>query len=269
MINILELSEKNKKEGYSEETAEAKLCQDIILLLLSKSKFRKNITIKGGVVMSSISQNIRRATVDFDFDFIRFPLSIKSIKELVKSLNGIEGIKLKIVGKIEDLKHQDYDGKRVYINIEDSFGNYLSTKVDIGVHKYLEIEQTEYYFDIASLNEGVLLLINSKEQMFTEKLKSLLRFGALSTRYKDIYDMYFLSQSIDISKLLKCINVLIINDPKMRETSILEVVIRIENTFNNPIYLNGIATSKKNWVNVEDKIVFETIIGLLKKCMVN
>jgi hypothetical protein len=105
--------------------------------------------------------------------------------------------------------------------------------------------------------------------MFTEKLKSLLRFGALSTRYKDIYDMYFLSQSIDISKLLKCINVLIINDPKMRETSILEVVIRIENTFNNPIYLNGIATSKKNWVNVEDKIVFETIIGLLKKCMVN
>ena len=39
MINILELSTKVKNEGYSEEMAEAKLCQDIILLLLSKSKF--------------------------------------------------------------------------------------------------------------------------------------------------------------------------------------------------------------------------------------
>jgi len=53
MINIKELSNKIKEEGYNEELAEAKLCQDIILLLLSKSKFNKNITIKGGVVMRS------------------------------------------------------------------------------------------------------------------------------------------------------------------------------------------------------------------------
>ena len=31
-------------------------------------------------------------------------------------------------------------------------------------------------------------LINSKEQMFTEKLRSILKFGPLSTRYKDIFD---------------------------------------------------------------------------------
>ena len=63
MINIVELSNKVKEEGYSEEMAEAKLCQDIVLLLLSKSRFNKNITIKGGVVMRSISNNVRRANV--------------------------------------------------------------------------------------------------------------------------------------------------------------------------------------------------------------
>ena len=39
-------------------------------------------------------------------------------------------------------------------------------------------------------NEGVNLLVNSNEQMLVEKLRSLLKFGALSTRYKDFFDIY-------------------------------------------------------------------------------
>ena len=64
MINIVELAEKVKQEGYSEENAESKLCQDIVLYLISKSRFNRNITIKGGVVMRSISNDARRATLD-------------------------------------------------------------------------------------------------------------------------------------------------------------------------------------------------------------
>ena len=70
MINIALLIEKTKQEGYSsEEAIEAKLCQDILLYLFSKSRFGKNITIKGGVVMRTISNNIRRATLDLDLGF--------------------------------------------------------------------------------------------------------------------------------------------------------------------------------------------------------
>ena len=92
MINILELSKTVNLEGYNEEMAEAKLCQNIILLLLSKSKYNRNITIKGGVVIRSISNNFRRATVDIDFDLIKYPLTVKKIRELIKELNGIEGL---------------------------------------------------------------------------------------------------------------------------------------------------------------------------------
>jgi len=59
------------------------------------------------------------------------------------------------------------------------------------VHKHLDIEQEEYCFDIAFDNDGASLLINSREQMFSEKLRSLLKFGTFSTRYKDIYDMFY------------------------------------------------------------------------------
>ena len=32
-------------------------------------------------------------------------------------------------------------------------------------------------------------VVNSKEQIFVEKLKSLLKLGVVSTRYKDVYDL--------------------------------------------------------------------------------
>lgn len=64
--------------------------------------------------------------------------------------------------------------------------------MDIGVHKHLDIKQDKYLFDYNLFDDGFTLLINSPEQIFTEKLKSLLKFGITSTRYKDIFDFYYL-----------------------------------------------------------------------------
>ena len=40
-------------------------------------------------------------------------------------------------------------------------------------------------------DEGASLLINSNQQMLSEKLRSLLKFGTFSTRFKDIYELCF------------------------------------------------------------------------------
>jgi hypothetical protein len=53
------------------------------------------------------------------------------------------------------------------------------------------MEQEEYCFDITYDDEGASLLINSNEQMLSEKLRSLLKFGTFSTRFKDIYELCF------------------------------------------------------------------------------
>ena len=51
------------------------------------------------------------------------------------------------------------------------------------------------------MNEtGVSLLKNSNEQAFAEKLRSLLKFGPGSRRYKDIYDMYYLKDHMNDEK---------------------------------------------------------------------
>ena len=68
----------------------------------------------------------------------------------------------------------------------------MLTKVDVGVHAKVEVTQRELLFDVVTDEKHVKLLSNSKEQIFVEKLKSLLRLGTLSSRYKDVYDMYYL-----------------------------------------------------------------------------
>lgn len=185
---LSELIEKTKDEGFDEENAQAKVCQDIILKAISNSSMKNNVTIKGGVVMRSISHNVRRATQDIDIDFIRYSLSDDAIQEFISKLNFTNILKITIVGEIEELKQLDYHGKRIYIHISDDSGDWIESKRDLGVHKDLSINQDEYCFDVCLDDNGASLLINSKEQIFTETLHSLLKFGSFSRRYKDIFD---------------------------------------------------------------------------------
>ena len=264
-MNLSKLIEDVKAKGYRDDDARAKICQDIIIKAISRSTFSKKITVKGGVVMSSITQNIRRATQDIDMDFLRYNLSDDSIDRFIRKINCIKGIIIEREGDIEDLKNQDYNGKRVYIHIKDLYGNFIESKVDLGVHKYIEIEQEEFCFDIAFDNDGASLLINTKEQMFVEKLKSLLKFGTFSTRYKDIYDMHYLINKLNDEKLLKIFITLIFSDNTMRENNMIDVFKRVKNIFADSIYKKRVDTSDKRWIDDNIDEVFNNILSYLNK----
>lgn len=78
-MNLNKLIEQYVQSGYKRDDAISKVAQDIILLKISKSSFSNHITIKGGVVMHSISKDNRRATRDLDMDFIKYSLEDDSI----------------------------------------------------------------------------------------------------------------------------------------------------------------------------------------------
>lgn len=264
MADIKQMLKTAEKEGYKDENAEAKICQDIILMALSKSPLCRNATIKGGVVMRSLSRSARRATQDMDIDFIRYSISDDSVMHFIEKLNCVDGIHIQQVGHIEELKQQDYHGKRIYIKIMDDNGNEIESKIDLGVHKNLTIKQEEYCFDISSFDEGANLLINSKEQMFTEKLKSLLKFGRYSTRYKDIFDMCYLSEMVERKKLAECFREYIYDDPKMRENSIQDITARLKRIFNDQSYIRLLNSSRKNWLEIETEDVLIEILDFIE-----
>lgn len=214
--------------------------------------------------MHSISKDMRRATRDMDLDFIKYSLEDNSIIRFIEELSNVDdGIKIEIDGEIKELHHQDYDGKRVNIELFDKYGNKLKTKLDIGVHKLLDIKQDEYCFDLSIINQNANLLINSKEQIFVEKIKSLLKLGFRSTRYKDLFDFYYLINrtELDKEKLMNCFNILIFKDETMRENNIEDVVNRLQMTFNSNAYRNHLSNPKNNWLDIT---VDDAIMNVLK-----
>jgi predicted nucleotidyltransferase component of viral defense system len=266
-MNIREAIITYQRHGYEYADAESKVSQDIILSKIESSRYKNNITIKGGVVMHNISNDIRRATRDLDIDFIRYSLEEESIKNFISALNnGEDNIKIEIVGKIMPLHHQDYDGKRVHIKINDNYGNTIFTKLDIGVHKLFELKQDEYCFDLSLINKKVNLIINSKEQIFVEKLKSLLKMGIRSTRYKDLFDFYYLINiaGLDKEKLIKSIEILIFNDNIMRENSMLDIFNRLNSILKSRRYLNNLNNPVVNWLDIPIDDAIDSVLNFIE-----
>lgn len=252
-MKLEEYVRKYINEGYELNDARSKVAQDVVLTKICKSNFKNHITVKGGVVMHSISNSIRRATRDLDLDFIKYSLEDDSICEFIKKLNSLnDNIDIQIIGNITELSHQDYNGKRVNIKLIDEFNYTIDAKLDIGVHKLFELEQDDYYFNLNALGEGISLLINSPEQIFTEKLKSLLKLGFRSTRYKDLFDFYYLidNNKLDENKLLKTFKIIIFDDESMREETIGNIISRLESIFNSRIYKSNLSNPKVNWLDI-------------------
>ena len=144
MIDIEKMIRKEIENGYGDANAQSKVCQDLIIKAISKSRLNRNVTIKGGVVMRNKTGNVRRATQDIDLDFIRYSLGDESIDLFIDMLNCLDGLMVTRVGDIKELKQQDYHGKRVFVRITDSNGFFIENKIDLGVHNRLDIEQEEY-----------------------------------------------------------------------------------------------------------------------------
>lgn len=253
--------------GLSTTHAENILFQDVILQAISKGPLSRNITIKGGVVMRNISNSKRRVTMDLDIDFLRISIDDDSIKHFLKELNVIDGISISLAGEIEELRHQDYKGKRIYARITDEKGYSIRSKIDIGVHNRLSIEQTEYCFDICYDENGASLLMNTPEQMIAEKLKSLLRFQSNSTRYKDIFDIYFLCEFVKKEPFAKCIIEYVYKDATINVNDREQIIERLELMLEDKEFLSRIEKSQKNWLEIDTEEVFRCNVDRIKELL--
>jgi len=263
MISFAEKIISLEAEGYANGPARAKLAHDIVLKAMEKCGIAKNITIKGGIVMSAITGNIRRATMDMDVDFINYGLTDENINNLIQRFNCLDGIKIERSGGITDLRHQNYHGKRVYIDITDSTGVVVSTKLDIGVHVHRQMEQEPMKFAIALDDNSATLPANSKEQMFAEKLKSLLLLGTRSTRLKDVFDMCYLADIVDCDILRRFVAFLVFNDEGMRENDFSSIRSRLRRIFGSSIFMQRLSSTGTNWMGESPRKVVAKILALL------
>ena len=82
-MNLREMMNEYSEKGLTREHAAARVCQDIVLKAIPEGPLSRNVTIKDGIVMRSLTQNNRRATQDIDLDFIHYSLDDASIRSFV------------------------------------------------------------------------------------------------------------------------------------------------------------------------------------------
>lgn len=263
-MNLRQIRDSYIDDGLDFQNATVRTCRDVVLSLISATGMLNHVTVKGGVVMQQISGDKRRATRDLDLDFVRYPMTDNAIRAFIHTLCPPDaGVKLEIDGPIEDLKHQDYHGKRVHLRISDAFGASMSLKLDLGVHDKLQMEQQELWFDTALQNDGVALMANSKEQICAEKLRSLMRIGAASTRFKDVFDVYYLlcCEGVDSDSFDRAMSVLVYDADDMRESDSRDVYARLSQVLNDRRFHRGLENARNNWLGAD---VGRVVSGILR-----
>ena len=147
--------------------------------------------------------------------------------------------------------------------MKDKFNNEIKSKLDIGVHQNLSIKQEEFVFDFDISKESLKLLINSKEQIFVEKLVSLLIHNIRTTRYKDIFDLYYLCEEEKLDKKLIVELICEYFITNKLDYDISEIKNKINKIFNNYNFRRNIINSKNNWLQIDINIVLDKILDFL------
>jgi len=267
-MNLGELVIELTNDGMTRDKAIAKVCSETLLYRIAKSTVSRNVTVKGGIVIMNLSNDERRTTRDLDLDFIKYSIEDDSIIKFIGQLNNVDkDIKIKITMPIKVLKHDNYRGKRVNLNITDKFNHNYNFVLDIGVHRFADLDQEEYYFNINSYNEKVSLLINSKEQIFYEKLESLLNKGAGTSRYKDLYDFYYFIKinPVDIDKFKDIAIRYLLESDVVSEISFNDIYNRLNEIFTIRDFIDNVTTNRYNWLELTGEEVIRTILDFFEK----
>ena len=182
-----------------------------VLMRLEKSKYRDNIILKGGVLLSSIIGSDMRTTKDIDATLRSIPLNEQSIREIFEEILSIDindNVKFKIEN-IKDIRLEDeYGGYR--INVFGEFDN-LKTHffIEITTGDIITPREIRYKYNSIFGDKKINIMAYTMETIVAEKFESIISKNITTTRAKDFYDIYIIMNNYinDLNKntLIKAI----------------------------------------------------------------
>lgn len=198
---IARLKNKAKETGKPFQLHLQLFCQEEFLRRLAASQYAENLVLKGGLFIYTLTNFESRATVDIDFLLRQFPGTIEDIRRMVNEIiavdSGNEFISFTSRGFENISPQRKYKGVSFQL-----VGQIKNTRtpfdVDFGVGDV--IVPTYYKRTIPIQLEGFdvpEVLTYSLESTIAEKLDALLQRLELTSRMKDIYDIYYLSSMFD------------------------------------------------------------------------
>ncbi len=246
-----------------------------LLYRISKSKYKNNFILKGGLLLSAIFGDERRTTKDMDTMIKGLPLDTKKLENIIDEIINIDcedDISFKVKNTKEIRLIDKYGGLKVnLIGFKEHLQVPLS--IDVTVGDPITPRELEFKYKCMFDDSYINIMAFNKETIIAEKFETFITDNIINTRTKDFYDLYILLtrfyDELNKDTLVKAIK----NTFKRRETNYdVEKIIKtfdlikesdkLKQNFKN-------YKSKKSYVeNIEyDDVMISInlVIGLLEK----
>lgn len=163
-----------------------------ILDRLSKSKYKHNIILKGGLLLSSIIGDDERTTKDMDATLKSIPLEKENIKKIMQEILSIDtddGISYEIVN-IKDIRlESEYGGFKINILAKMET---LKVYIAIATGDKITPREIEYNYNCIFEDKKIPIFAYTIETVVAEKYQTIISRGIYNTRMKDFYDIHIL-----------------------------------------------------------------------------
>ena len=168
---------------------------------VSKSRYKEQFILKGGMLVSSMIGMSLRTTMDIDTSIEALPLSMDKMQEIIDEIINIsieDNVTFEIASIETIMDEFDYPGIRIHmLGHLDKINQPI--KIDISTDDVITPKAVEYSYPLMFEKREIALFTYNAETLLAEKLQTILSRGITNTRMRDFYDLYELIQIIDFS----------------------------------------------------------------------
>lgn len=183
-----------KNEKVSPHSVMQTYMMERLLERISKSEYKNNFILKGGMLISSMIGIDSRSTMDMDTTIKGLKLEIENLKFIINEIVKIDiddGVQFKITSVENIREDDDYGGLRIHINAV--FDNMpINLKIDVTTGDKITYKEINYKYNLLLENRSIEIWSYNIETILAEKYESIIKRSVLNTRVRDFYDVYML-----------------------------------------------------------------------------
>lgn len=164
---------------------------------ISKSKYKNDFILKGGVLISSMVGVDLRSTLDIDTTIKGFEFTLDKLNEVLNEIIKTDigdMFNFKILMNKKIMEETEYHGYRV--TLEANFDTISQKfKIDISTGDIITPNEVKYNIKQMLSDDKIEILAYNIETILSEKIHSIIQKGEDNTRARDYYDIYILEKT--------------------------------------------------------------------------
>ena len=256
-----------KKKNMDSRTVLQEYVLERFIDRISKSKYKNDFILKGGMLISSMVGVDLRSTLDIDTTIKGFEFTLDKLNEVLNEIietNIGDMFNFKILMNKKIMEETEYHGYRV--TLEANFDTISQKfKIDISTGDIITPNEVKYNIKQMLSDDNIEILAYNIETILSEKIHSIIQKGEDNTRARDYYDIYILEKTKKEEINNNILKEAIINKFEERKNSNLvsNIYLKVLNLEKN-IKLKELWNEYRNKFTYAKDIEFEDTIKSLK-----